>query len=136
MSCWDRRPTGRRGGRGSSREGRATKVLPVVAIVQFGHLLSWSCHNSHVRFQESLPSLECGWWWLRLRQGVFPHRCLTSGSANVVLSMGGRLGVVQNSVVRTFRQDAWRVYVALWRCAASDHCIRKPFFCLPSCTGV
>ena len=44
----------------------------------------------------------------RLRFLTYPHPCLTSGSANVVLSMG----------VRTFKQGFWRVCVcvALWRC--------------------
>ena len=67
-----------------------------------------------------------------LRFLTYPHRtgCLISGSANLVLSMGGRLGVVQKSGVRTFKQKTWRVCVVLWRCAASDHCIGKPFFLL------
>ena len=74
----------------------------------------------------------------RLRFLTYPHRtgCFTSGSANLVSSMGGGLGVVQKSGVRTFKQKTWRVCVVLWRCAASDHCIGKPFFCFPSCTDV
>ena len=65
---------------------------------------------------------------------TYPHRTggSTSGSANFVLSTGGRLEVVQCSGVRTLKQEMWRacVCVVLWRCAASDHCIRKPFFLL------
>ena len=74
----------------------------------------------------------------RKRFLTYPHRTgwLTSGSANLVLSMGGRLEVVQNSGTRTFKQETWSVCVVFWRCAASDHCIRKPFFCFPSCTDV
>ena len=45
----------------------------------------------------------------------------TSGSANVVLSTGGRLEVVQSSGVRTFQQEMWRVCVVLWRCAAPKY---------------
>ena len=68
----------------------------------------------------------------RLRFLTYPHRtgCFTSGSANLVLSMGGRLGVVQKSGVRMFKQKTWRVCVVHWRCAAGDHCIGETIFSL------
>ena len=46
----------------------------------------------------------------RLRFLTYPHRngSMISGSANFVLSMGGRLEVVQSSGVRTFKQEMWR----------------------------
>ena len=66
---------------------------------------------------------------------TYSHRdgSMISGSANFVLSMGGRLKVVQSSGVRTFKQEMWRGCVCgvLWRCAASDHCERKQIFRFP-----
>ena len=58
-----------------------------------------------------------------------PHRTggLTSDPANSLLSMCGRLEVVQSGV-RTFKQEMWRAWGVLWRCAASDLCGRKPIF--------
>ena len=80
------------------------------------HLLSCSCrHDCYARFKEYLPSLECGWWWLRMRERARSHRAgsLTSGSAKVVLSTGGRLEVMRSSGVRTFKQEMWRVRVCV-----------------------
>ena len=69
----------------------------------------------------------------RPRSLTYPHRTgrSTSGSVSWVLSTGGRLEVGQSSGVRTFKQEMWRVCVVLWRCAASDHCERRPTI-LPS----
>ena len=63
----------------------------------------------------------------RPRSLTCPHRAgsLKSGSANVVLSTGGRPEVGQSSGVRTFKQEMWRVCVCvcvvLCRCVAPKY---------------
>ena len=61
----------------------------------------------------------------RLRFLTYPHPNgrMINGSANFVLSMGGRLEVVQSSGVRTFEQEMWRGCVCVW-CALALRCKR------------
>ena len=67
----------------------------------------------------------------RPRSLTYQHRTggLTSGPANWVLSMCGRLEVVQSTGARTFKQNMWRVAVCVCgalalRCGRS---LRKDF---------